>query len=101
VMGVWSLPRGGLIGARRPAVFADSAPWLVYVLAGLVSVAGTPFRPAEAAYTPVLTNTPAELIASSVVAASIESVGIFVGPALGGLLLAATNTGTVFLATAV
>jgi Major Facilitator Superfamily. len=60
-----------------------------------------PFRPAEAAYTPVLTNTPDELSAANVVAAAIESVGIFVGPALGGLLLAATNTGTVFLATAV
>jgi len=73
----------------------------VYVLAGLVSVAGTPFRPAEAAYTPVLTNTPEELSAANVVAAAIESVGIFAGPALGGLLLAATNTGTVFVATAV
>ena len=95
------LLRAGLIVAAAVAVFADSAPWLVYVLAGLVSVAGTPFRPAEAAYTPVLTNTPDELSAANVVAAAIESVGIFVGPALGGLLLAATNTGTVFLATAV
>ena len=71
-----------------------------YVVAGLVSVAGTPFRPAEAAYTPVLTNTPEELSAANVVAAAIESIGIFAGPALGGLLLAATNTGTVFVATA-
>jgi len=95
------LLRAGLIVAAAVAVFADSAPWLVYVLASLVSVAGTPFRPAEAAYTPVLTNTPDELSAANVVAAAIESVGIFVGPALGGLLLAATNTGTVFVATAV
>jgi predicted MFS family arabinose efflux permease len=94
------LLRAGLIVAAAAAVFADSAPWLVYVLAGLVSVAGTPFRPAEAAYTPVLTNTPEELSAANVVAAAIESVGIFAGPALGGVLLAATNTGTVFLATA-
>jgi MFS family permease len=94
------LLRAGLIVAAAAAVFADSGPWLVYVLAGLVSVAGTPFRPAEAAYTPVLTNTPEELSAANVVAAAIESVGIFVGPALGGLLLAATNTGTVFVATA-
>ena len=93
--------RAGLTMVAAAAVFADWGPWLVYVLAALVSVAGTPFRPAEAAYTPVLTNTPEELSAANVVAAAIESVGIFVGPALGGLLLAATNTGTVFLATAV
>ena len=59
------------------------------------------FGPAEAAYTPVLTNTPEELSAANVVAAAIESVGIFVGPALGEpAAAAATNTGTVFLATA-
>jgi MFS family permease len=95
------LLRAGLTVVAAAAVFADSAPWLVYVLAALVSVAGTPFRPAEAAYTPVLTNTPEELSAANVVAAAIESVGIFVGPALGGFLLAATSTGTVFLVTAV
>jgi MFS family permease len=100
VMVASDLVRAGLIVAAAAAVFAGSAAWLVYVLAGLVSVAGTPFRPAEAAYTPVLTNTPEELSAANVVAAAIESIGIFAGPALGGLLLAATNTGTVFVATA-
>ena len=100
VMVASDLVRAGLIVAAAAAVFVGSAPWLVYVLAGLVSVAGTPFRPAEAAYTPVLTNTPEELSAANVVAAAIESIGIFAGPALGGLLLAATNTGTVFVATA-
>jgi MFS family permease len=94
------LLRAGLIVGAATAVYAGTAAWLVYGLAGLVSVAGTPFRPAEAAYTPVLTNTPEELSAANVVAAAIESVGIFAGPALGGLLLAATNTGTVFVATA-
>ncbi|HLB19539.1 MAG TPA: MFS transporter [Gaiellaceae bacterium] len=100
VMVASDLVRAGLIVAAAAAVFAASAPWLVYVLASLVSVAGTPFRPAEAAYTPVLTNTPEELSAANVVAAAIESIGIFAGPALGGLLLAATSTGTVFVATA-
>jgi MFS family permease len=100
VMVASDLVRSGLIVAAAAAVFVGSAAWLVYVLAGLVSVAGTPFRPAEAAYTPVLTNTPEELSAANVVAAAIESIGIFAGPALGGLLLAATDTGTVFVATA-
>jgi MFS family permease len=100
VMVASDLVRAALIGAAAAAVFVDASAILVYVLAGLVSVAGTPFRPAEAAYTASLANTPAELSAANVVAAAIESVGIFAGPALGGLLLVATDTGTVFLATA-
>jgi MFS family permease len=98
---VWSdIVRAGLIGAGAAAVFAGVSPVLVYLIAAFVSVAGTPFRPAEAAYTPILAETPEELSAANVVSAGIESVGIFAGPALGGLLLAATGTGTVFLATA-
>jgi len=100
VMVASDLVRAGLIGAAAAAIFADASPALVYVLAGLVSVAGTPFRPSEAAYTPLLAETPEELSAANVVAAAIESVGIFAGPALGGLLLATTDTGVVFLATA-
>jgi MFS family permease len=100
VMVASDLVRAGLIVGAAAAVFASVAPALVYVLAGLVSVAGTPFRPAEAAYTPTLAETPEELSAANVVAAGIESVGIFAGPALGGLLLAWTGTGTVFLVTA-
>ena len=100
VMIASDLVRAALIGAAAAAVFADASAPLVYVLAGLVSVAATPFRPAEAAYTPMLATTPEELSAANVVAAAIESVGIFAGPALGGLLLAASDTGTVFLATA-
>ena len=97
VMVCSDLARAALIVAAAGAVFADAPAGVVYLVAGLVSVAGTPFRPAEAAYTPVLARTPEELSAANVVAAAIESAGIFAGPALGGLLLAWTGTGTVFL----
>jgi MFS family permease len=100
VMVASDLVRAALIVAAAAAVLSDTEPAFVYALAALVSVAGTPFRPAEAAYTPQLARTPDELSAANVVAAAIESTGIFVGPALGGLLLAWTSTGTVFLATA-
>lgn len=97
VMVCSDLARAALIVAAAGAVFADAPAAVVYLVAGLVSVAGTPFRPAEAAYTPVLARTPEELSAANVVAAAIESTGIFAGPALGGLLLAWSGTGTVFL----
>ena len=55
---------------------------------------------AEAALTPQLVRTPEELGAANVVASAIESTGIFIGPALGGLLLAWTSVSTTFLVTA-
>ena len=50
---------------------------------------------------PQLAKTPEELTAANLVLTTVESSGIFLGPALGGILLAATNTQTVFAAAAV
>jgi MFS family permease len=94
------LLRAALIGVAAAAVVAGAGAAVVYVLATLVSVAGTPFRPAEAAYTPELVRTPEELGAANVVASAIESIGIFAGPALGGLLLSWTSVSTTFFVTA-
>lgn len=94
------LVRAALMVLAGASVLADAPPWVVYGVATLVSIAGTPFRPAEAALTPQLARTPAELGAANVVASAIESVGIFVGPALGGLLLSSTSVSTTFLVTA-
>jgi MFS family permease len=94
------LLRAALIAGAAASVLADAAAPVVYVLAALVSVAGTPFRPAEAAFTPQLVQTPEQLGAANVVASAIESTGIFVGPALGGLLLSATSVSTTFFVTA-
>jgi len=100
VMAGSDLARAALIAGASLAVFAGSPPIVIYVLAGLVSVASTAFRPAEAALIPSLARTPEELTAANVAASTIESVGIFAGPAIGGLLLAAAGTGVVFLVTA-
>jgi MFS family permease len=93
------LVRAALIGAAALAVSADAPPLVVYALASLVGVAATPFRPAQAAMTPTLAETPEQLTAANVTASSIESVGIFGGPALGGLLLVAAGPATVFAVT--
>lgn len=100
VMVATDVIRAAALVAAAAAAFTDSPELIVYVLAGVVSVTGTAFRPAQAALVPSLARTPEELTAANVTATTIESVGIFLGPALGGLLLAATSTGVVFLVTA-
>jgi MFS family permease len=100
VMVLSDLVRAALIGVAALAVFVDAPPVIVYAIAGLVGVAATAFRPAEAALIPSLARTPEELTAANVTASTIESVGIFGGPALGGLLLAVSGPGLVFLVTA-
>jgi MFS family permease len=100
VMVASNLARAGLIGGAALAAYSGAPPIVVYVLAALVGIAATAFRPAQAALIPTLARTPEELTAANVTASTIESVGIFGGPAIGGLLLAATGAGTVFAVTA-
>src|SRR4051812_32022857 len=77
------------------------APLLtVLVLSGLSGIAATAFEPAKAALLPTLAERPEELTAANVVSSSIDSVSFFAGPAIGGLLLAATSTQTVLWFTA-
>jgi MFS family permease len=56
------------------------------------------FRTAQSAMLPSLTQTPRELASANVLTSAIESGGVFVGPALGALLLALGGVTTVFLA---
>jgi MFS family permease len=69
------------------AVWADASSLIVYAMAIFTSVASTVFQPAQTALLPSLTATPEELTAANVVTGTIEGVGTFAGPALGGLLL--------------
>jgi MFS family permease len=71
--------------------------WVVYAIVALSTVSGTVFRPAQAALLPHLARSPGELTAANVASSTLESVGAFIGPALGGLLLALTNAETVFV----
>jgi len=76
---------------------AASAPDLtVYGLAVLTSVAGATFRPAEASLVPLVAASPQELTAANVTASSFDSVGAFVGPALGAFIIAGPGYTTAF-----
>jgi predicted MFS family arabinose efflux permease len=94
------LVRVALVAAAAGVVALGWSVWIVYAVSSVVSIAGTAFRPAQAALLPSLARTPDELTASNTVSSTIESVTAFAGPALGGVLVAATNAETAFLVTA-
>jgi MFS family permease len=89
-----------LVGAAAIGVFVDAHAWVVYGLSIAATIATTPFRSSQAALTPTLAQTPEELTAANAVASGIESVAVFAGPALAGVLLGVASTGVVFTTTA-
>jgi MFS family permease len=88
--------RAIVLGVAAAAVSAAAPAGLVYGLAALVSLIATAFRPAQAALLPNIARTPEELTAANIASSTIESVTMFGGPALGGLVLAATSMPVVF-----
>jgi MFS family permease len=96
VMVATDLFRTALMAIMAVAVYSGWSPAIVYAGATIVSVAAKAFRPAQAALVPTLARTPEELTAANVTSSAIESLGAFAGPALGGLLLAATSVAVVF-----
>lgn len=92
--------RAVLVLIAAAVIAADGPTLLVYGLAVVTALAGTPFRPAQAALLPGLARDPAELTAANVASSTIESVGFFAGPALGGLLLAVADIQTVYVVNA-
>jgi MFS family permease len=96
VMMVADLVRAALIFVIALAVHGGAGIGVIYVLAVLVSIVSTVFRPAQAALMPALARTPEELTASNAVAVTIESAAIFAGPGIGGLTLAVAGADTSF-----
>jgi MFS family permease len=90
------LVRAALCGGMTAVAIVGGHAYAVYVLAVLSSVAGVAYSPAQGALLPSLVETPDELTAANVVANTITSVGMFAGPALGGVLLAVSGPAAVF-----
>jgi MFS family permease len=87
VLVVATLAEGVGVALTAAAVFGGVPALFVYALTAVVQVATTAAVPTRAALMPALARTPAELTAANVTATTIDSVGSFAGPALGGLLL--------------
>jgi MFS family permease len=100
VMVAADVVRFALMAAAALVIATDGPAPIVYGLVAVTSATGTVFRPAQAALLPSLVTSPAELTAANVASSTIESVGTFLGPALGGLLLAVTSPAVVFGANA-
>ena len=92
------LVRFVLMLAAAAVIAADGPAPVVYAIVALTTVAGTVFRPAQSALLPSLVASPAELTAANVASSTLESMGTFLGPALGGLLLAVSDPAVVFAA---
>ncbi|HEY8775554.1 MAG TPA: MFS transporter [Gaiellaceae bacterium] len=95
-----SLARVVAVGATAALAASGASTLLVYLLAGVVTLTSTAFRPAQAAALPSLARTPDELTAANVASSTISTLSSFLGPAVGGLLFAVTSTEVVFLTTA-
>ena len=84
---------GLAIAASAPALF-------VLAFVALASLAGSVFRPAEAALVPSLAETPEQLTASNAISSLVEHTGMFVGPAIGGVVLTFSSPQVVLLLSA-
>jgi MFS family permease len=76
---------------------ATSAPAaFVYLAAALAASAVTLTRPAMGVLLPTVTRTPADLTAANVIIGFVEYTGMFVGPALTGVLVATSGLAAPF-----
>lgn len=69
-------------------VVADLPIELFYVAVALEAGAGSFSRPIHVALLPYVSSTPERLVAANVTSSAIEGIGVFLGPAIAGVLLA-------------
>ena len=93
--------RTALILAAAAVALLDVHVAAIYALTAFVGLMQSIFRPTQAALLPSLARSPEELTAANLVLTTIESVGVFLGPAVGGVMLAVTSTDAVFVASAI
>jgi MFS family permease len=97
VMVISDVVRAASLTVAAVAIATDLPAGLVALAVGVAGVAASAFYPSLSALLPSLTDTPEELTAANVTTSAIDGLGMFIGPAIGGLLLVATSPQTVFL----
>jgi len=84
------------LGSVAVALSVDAPIAITYACAALAATSLTFTRPTQAALLPGITRTPQDLTAANAVSGLAESVGIFGGPFVAGLLLAGAGPAAVF-----
>jgi MFS family permease len=93
------LARVGIFAGMTAVAAAGGSAYVVYVLAVSSTIIGGCYPPAQAALLPSLVDSPDELTSANLVSNTLMSLGMFVGPALGGVLLALSGPAAVFALT--
>ena len=83
-----ALTRTLLAAAIAVAVAAGLPLWAITVIAVAQTIAGNPYRPAQAALLPQLAKTPQQMAAANAVWNGIENAAFIVGAVVGGWALA-------------
>jgi MFS family permease len=84
------------VGASALTFFLDGPVEVIYGLAALVGIALTLYWPIQSAIVPWLGTKPEQVVAANAASSTIESLGMFAGPLLGGVVVATTNPGVAF-----
>jgi MFS family permease len=90
------IARCAIFAGMTAVASTGGTAYAVYALAVTSTVISGSYPPAQAALMPSLVETPEELTAANVVSNTASSVAMFVGPAIGGILLALSGTTAVF-----
>jgi MFS family permease len=101
VLMVSALAASALLGAAAVAVVVDASVAVVCVLAGLSTVAVSPYVPAEGALMPQIARTPQELSAANVAHSALDNIGFLVAGIASGALLATASPQAVFAMAAI
>jgi MFS family permease len=88
--------RCAIFATMTAVASAGGSAYIVYVLAVTSTIVSGAYAPAQAALMPSLVDSPEELTAANLVGNTVASLGMFAGPAIGGILLALSGPSAVF-----
>jgi MFS family permease len=96
LMLIADIVRAGIFAGVTAVAITGGSPYIVYVLAVTSTIISGSYPPAQAALMPTLVTSPEELTAANLVGNTINSLGMFAGPAIAGVLLALSGPTAAF-----